>query len=350
MKKTICVAAAAVTMMFAGSSAQAGLLDRMLNGGCDSGCDVDLCDTSGCEMLCDSGCDGIGGGCPLLGGFQLRHSDHCFDDFISPMSNFVHFEDPRTLTELRPIFLHHRLPNDIGLGQGAIDGGEVQLLAVQARVALTERLSFIAVKDGYLWAQNEGPISGLLNDGWADVTAGFKYNYLRDVASGRLATAGMTYEIPLGSDEALQSVGDGEFHFFNSFGQRFLDGDAHYMTTLGWRVPIENDIQTESLHWSNHFDVRVTSDWYLFTDIVWWHWLNDGDTNNPGTLPLNAAGQDIFNLPTNSVVGNNLVTQMVGVKYKPSRNYEFGFGYEFPLTEYNDVLDDRWQVDLIFRY
>ena len=44
----------------------------------------------------------------------LKPSDHCFDDFISPMINFVFFEDPRTLTELRPIYVKHTLPNQVG--------------------------------------------------------------------------------------------------------------------------------------------------------------------------------------------------------------------------------------------
>ena len=262
------------------------------------------------------------------------------------MSNFVFFEDPRTLTELRPIFVQHRLDDNLG-GTG-IDGGEATLLAAQFRIALTERLSFIAVKDGYFWAHNRPPLSGLFNDGWADVTAGLKYNWLRDVNCGTLASSGFTYEIPLGDDRALQSVADGEFHLFTSFAQRLLDGNAHYMTTFGWRIPVDGSMQTESLHWSNHLDLRLTDTLYLVSENVWWHWVDDADAN--GTLALGVAGQDAFNLPVNNVVGNDLLTQSVGVKYKPSGNYEFGLAYEFPLTKFNDVLDDRFQVDVILRY
>ena len=42
----------------------------------------------------------------LCGGWILP-SDHCFDDFISPMTNPVFVEDPRTLTEARLIYLRH---------------------------------------------------------------------------------------------------------------------------------------------------------------------------------------------------------------------------------------------------
>lgn len=342
-KKTLAALLATIVALSA-TTADAGLFDRICNSDCDSSCDNICLDSDCCDSLMDSGCDSTAGCGALFGGFSLRKSDHSFDDFISPMSNFVHFEDPRTLTELRPIFVHHELPSRMGsLG---VDGGETQLLAAQIRIALTERLSLIAVKDGYFWAQNDGAMSTLFNDGWADVSAGLKYNLLRDTQKGRLLSSGFTYEIPMGDNRALQSVGDGEFHLFTSFAQRLLDGDAHYMTTFGWRLPVDGSAQTESLHWSNHLDYRLTKSFYLVSEWVWWHWVDDADVG----LPLGVAGQDAFNLPATDVVGNNLVTQAVGFKYKPCGNYEFGLAYEFPLTDFNDVLDQRFQVDMIFRY
>lgn len=105
------------------------------DGCCDRGCDDPCCDQAGC---CNSALCGLSaGGCLDRLKGCLRPSDHCFDDFISPMSNFVFFEDPRTLTELRPIFLSHQLPDSIG-------GGDVQLYAAEFRIALTDRLSLIA--------------------------------------------------------------------------------------------------------------------------------------------------------------------------------------------------------------
>jgi hypothetical protein len=311
MKRTFFATATVVAMLLSGGTASAGLMDQILGSGCDTACDVNLCDTECCDSLCDSGCDSNGGACSLLGGISLRKSDHCFDDFISPMSNFVFFEDPRTLTELRPIFFHHRLPNNLG-GVG-IDGGEVQLLAAQFRIALTERLSLIAVKDGYFWAQNDGVMSTVMNDGWADVTAGLKYNLYRDTETGTLLSLGGSYEIPMGDRRALQAIGNGEFHLFSSFAQRLLDGDAHLMSTVGWRLPAESGVQTESIHWSNHIDLRLTKTLYAVTEVVWWHWLDEADAG----LPVGVGGHDAFNLPFTNVDGNDLVTQSVGAKYKP---------------------------------
>jgi hypothetical protein len=50
------------------------------------------------------------------------------------------------------------------------------------------------------------------------------------------------------------------------------------------------------------------------------------------------------------VAGNNVVTAMAGVKWKPSPHCEIGSGFEFPLTDRTDILKNRLYVDFIFRY
>ena len=318
----------------------AGVSFGQCNVGCGTQCDAsDSCDgyfTQGCcsSNACGSFLEGL-----------IKPSDHCFDDFISPMSNFVFFEDPRTLTEARFIFMNHKLPDQVG--SLALPGGDVQLYAMQLRAALTERLSLIAVKDGFIVADMDGgPLDDLLNDGWAAVSAGLKYNLLRDTCNGSLLSAGFTYEIPIGSQRALQDIGDGEFHLFLSGGQRLWDGDAHYLSSVGYRLPVDDNIQTSSIHWSHHFDVKLTHNLYAFTEVVWWHWTDSADNG----LPLGVAGHDAFNLFSSNVAGNDLVTQNVGLKLKPSGNMELGVAYEFPITGFQDIIDDRVQVDLILRY
>ncbi len=288
--------------------------------------------------------------CDCMGRMKLlgliKPSDHCFDDFVSPMINFVFFEDPRTLTEIRPIFVHHNLPRTLSGGAVSADGA-VQLFAVQFRIALTERLSIIAVKDGFIVDRvKNGGLDALLDDGWADVSAGLKYNVLRDTCSGTLASVGFTYEMPVGSRRALQRNGDGEFHLFATAGQRLMDGNAHWLSAFGWRKPVDGQSNSESIHWSNHFDVRMTEKAYLVTELAWWHWVDSAATG----LPLMEAGQDLFNLPTTNTTNNDLVTQSVGFKYKPKTNIEAGFSYEFPLTSFRDVIKDRIQLEMIVRY
>ncbi len=316
--------------------------------GCDSGC----CDSIGCDSCCGSswlplaGCgkhlDALARQLDCCG--LIRPGDHCFNDFISPMINFVYFEDPRTVTELRPIFVSHQVPNTIGNGIAA--GGSIQLLAMQFRIALTDRLSLIAAKDGYIFDNTEGALDGLLDSGWADVSVGLKYNLIRDTCSGTIASAGFSYEIPMGSNQALQSVADGEFHLFATAGQRILGGNGHLLTAFGYRFPVDDDLQTSAVHWSNHIDVMLTKRTYLFTEVAWWHWTDDASAG----AALGVAGQDLFNLSASDVDGNDLVTQNVGLRYKPRGNVETGVAFEFPLTEFKDVIDNRVVLDLILRY
>ncbi|MGB7328042.1 MAG: hypothetical protein WBD31_24415 [Rubripirellula sp.] len=349
MKRSIkwLLQSAAMTLILGSAIAPANGQGCTSSGCTDLGCAATGCASGGCDVGCDSGCDSA---CldsiahKLNSCGWIKPSDPCFDDFISPMINFVFFEDPRTVTELRPIFVTHQVPNTIGAGVPA--GGSIQLFALQFRIALSERLSLIAVKDGYIVDNTEGALDGLLDSGWADVSAGLKYNLIRDDKTGTLASAGFTYEIPLGEEKALQGLGDGEFHVFGTAGQRLLDGNAHWLTAVGYRFPVDDEVQSSSVHWSNHLDFRMTDNLYVFTENAWWHWTDDADTG----LPLGVAGQDLFNLPVNNVDGNDLVTQNVGFKLKPRRNLEAGVAYEFPLTEFKDVIDDRVTLDLIMRF
>ncbi len=357
MKKLTYAIVASVAVALAGDNlaqAQCSLLgDHCDAACCDTSIDPLCCDSSGCDSL--SGCDACGFcgetsvKCRCLGSMKLlgliKPSDHCFDDFISPMIDFVHFEDPRTLTELRPIFVTQRFPNTLGPANIPA-GGDAQLFAMQFRIALTERLSIIAVKDGYIIDNSEGALDTLLDSGWADITAGLKYNLIRNVETGTLGSLGFTYEIPLGSEQSLQSVGDGEFHFFASGGQRLLNGNAHYLTGLGYQVPANRNLQSSTLNWQHHVDFRLTPKTYVFTEVSWWHWVDDAANG----AALGVSGLDLLNLGASDVVGNDVVNQNVGLKYKPNGNLEAGIAYQFPLTDFEDILRDRLQVEFIFRY
>lgn len=263
----------------------------------------------------------------------IAPSDHEFGCFISPMSNPVYFEDPRTLTEARVIFANHNIPHALG-------SGSVQLLAMQLRAALTEDLSIIATKDGFFVSD-----SPLLNDGFADVNVGLKYNLLKDYESQAMLSTGFTYEIPLGSHAALQGQGSGEFNFFLSGGKQI--GDYwHILSAYGARIPVDTSLQSQSTYWSNHLDRRFgDSGFYLFTEANWYHWLSSGSS-----FPAPVEGLDLFNLGSTDVAGNDIVTGAYGVKYKPHNNLELGMAYEIPYTTRRDIIQSRVMVDLIIRY
>lgn len=260
-------------------------------------------------------------------------TDHDFDNFISPMSNPVFFEDPRMLTEARFIFANHHLPDVLG-------GDNAQLYALQVRARLTDNLSFIATKDGYFVSQ-----SPILDDGWADIAAGLKLSLFTDPDSQMLLSTGFTFEIPSGNRKTLQGTGDGEFNLFLTGGALLLDS-VHWVSTGGIRLPCDSTDENQLSYWSNHFDYQFgDSGLYAFSEWNWYHWIKDG-----GRFPAPFGGLDVINLGGVGIANQNVVTSAVGVKYKPAANMEIGVYYEFPVTSKKDIIQDRVGFDLIVRY
>lgn len=289
------------------------------------------CDDLSCF---DTGQDGCGLLTDLLSGQSLiKQSDHCFDDFISPMTNPLFFEDPRTLTEARFIFVNHNVPD-------AVFGGDVQYYALQIRAALTDNLSFIANKDGFIVSDNV-----LIDDGWADVALGLKYNLFKDTQTQSIISVGTTVDLPFGSTRSLQGNGDGEFHIFASAGTQ-LGEQFHYVTGSGFRLPVDTQAESQVWYWSNHLDYQFAdSGLYLFGEANWYHWLQSG---NAFGVPV--EGIDLFNLGSAGVAGNDIVTGAIGVKYSPSPATEIGIAWELPLTDREDIMKDRFTFDWIIRY
>lgn len=237
---------------------------------------------------------------------------------------------------MRFLFINHELPRALG-------GNSVQVYAAQVRLALTQRLSLIATKDGLVYTKSE-----VLNSGFADIAAGLKYNLYRDPTAGRILSVGAVIEAPTGSKKSLQGNGGGEWNFFASAGTRILGSTkAHWISTGGLRQPNNEFSENRLMYWSNHFDYRLNTvkPLFVFTEIHWWNYLNDG-----GAFPAAVQGGDLFNLGSTGVTGDNLVTQAVGSRYVYNRNVSLGSAFEFPVTEKKGLMQNRLTFDLILQY
>src|SRR5262249_40134579 len=71
--------------------------------------------------------------------------DHAFDYFASPVSMPFLLEDPRSLTELRPIFIFQSIPNNAP----SFQGGHAEFYGMKMSLAVTERFSFVINKLGF---------------------------------------------------------------------------------------------------------------------------------------------------------------------------------------------------------
>src|SRR5262249_32990425 len=137
-------------------------------------------------------------------GRNAFQSDHCFDQFISPVSNPFYFEDPRALTELRPVFMWQHTP-----GRNPVfAGGDNFALDLQGRVAFTPWLSLVVNQLGWVWTEIDNPASGYKSHtGFQEVHLGPKFTFLRNETSGTVMAGGVTFAIPSGSAKVFQDTG-----------------------------------------------------------------------------------------------------------------------------------------------
>lgn len=255
---------------------------------------------------------------------------------ISPLSHPTNFEDPRIISELRPIYAYHEIDNDF-----VTAGGDVQLYALQARFALSDDLAFIATKDGYIDFNPDANVPK--DEGFADIALGFKYALHQDRELGEILTAGLRYEIPLGDEDVFQGEGDGEINPFLS-GAIAL-GNFNVMAGTGFRLRLDQD---DSSFYD--FDVQVNyevGNFYPLVEFGLVHVLSAGNR-----LPIKAEGQDLFNFGSSQSDGETIVTTTVGGRYRITEDIDIGAGYQFPLTSGvgSSIIDYRVYADMIFRF
>ncbi len=124
--------------------------------------------------------------------------------YVPPITNPLFNETPYITTEARLFYFYNRLPDDF-----VTSGGDVHLVALQLRLALTERLGFIATKDGYA----DFNFDEVLDDesGFPNIALGFKYAFYSEPESESILTAGLRYEIPINDldTSGLELMGNG---------------------------------------------------------------------------------------------------------------------------------------------
>jgi opacity protein-like surface antigen len=255
------------------------------------------------------------------------------DNMISPISNPVQFEDPRPSTELRPIYMYHKMPSDFVTG-----GGNVQLYALQARYAVNERLAIIATKDGFV---DFNPDDNLTNqEGAANLAGGLKYAFYRDDELGRILTTGLRYEAATGSPEVFQGEGDGMINPLLT--GAMVAGPVNLMAMTQMRIAVNDQ---DSTFW----DVALHAD-YPINDFYPTVELNMVEVANAGNrIGLNGEGFDVVNFGSTGADGETTVTMAVGSRYRATKDIDLGLAYEYALTDNEDIFDWRITTDVIFR-
>lgn len=268
----------------------------------------------------------------LMSNTALADNHSAVDKMISPISNPINFEDPRITTELRPFYAFHELNNDF-----VTEGGQVQAWAAQARIAITERLGFIAVKDGYIENQYDAVLD---DDGGAlNLEAGLKYAFYK--TEHTIISGGLKYQIASGSPDIFQGRGDGIITPFITGGTHV--GGFNFIGMTQVRAAVNGD---DSSFWdlSLHADYPLLEQLFPTLELNLFHVYNGGDrTMLPG------EGADLLNIGANGADGDTTVNLAVGTRYRFCDWIDGGIAFEFPLTNGEDVFGERLYVDVIFK-
>lgn len=254
---------------------------------------------------------------------------------IAPVTNPIFFESPLAQSEVRPIFMHHRLDD------GFVGGGSINVYALQLRYAVNDRLAILATKDGFI----ETDTPGIGNrDGWGDLAAGVKYAIYKNDEKQAVVTPGVTVTIPTGSQEVFQGDGSGVVNAFISATKGW--DNLHLTGNLGVQVPFDGDKDNSNLHYSLMLDY-YTCNWFIpFVAFNAFTTLSDG-----AGLGINSEGFDLINFGASAASGTTQGAIGFGFRSRLIENLDLGFAYEVGvIDDGDDIFKDRFTVDLAWRF
>jgi hypothetical protein len=272
-----------------------------------------------------------------------------FDGFEKPIVQPYQFEDPFIVTGFYPYYLYHEFPD-----RSALQGGELHLAAAQIRVAITDRLGFLAGKDGFGWMRPDNP---LLDDreGWFNLVAALKYAFAQDREAGWIVSGILRFEVPTGASDMFQGHGDGAV--LPSIAGAWTLGRAHLIADFGAQVPFDTSQQSTSLFYHLYGDVAVAPHFQPFVQLSGLTWIDSGDGSMPvrlasgAELPLDVVqsalgtgafeGADVANLGSRGVRGLDLWTIAAGVHVPINRHVTLSAAYERPFSHHKGIFQDR---------
>lgn len=266
--------------------------------------------------------------------------------YVPPVAQPFFNEPAQITTELRPVYIYHEIPNSF-----PSDGGRVHAVAVQLRAAITDRLAFIATKDGWMDINFDKTLKD--EDGFLNIAAGFKYAVIAQPENDTFLTLGIRYEAPTGnlktaikgapdSDITLQGNGDGMIDAFIT-GVRPIGEKASIQASLGYDGAIDSDKNSSFLHASIHGDYEIVKNLYGILELSMIATADNGDEIDIGSF----EGEDVFNFGNED--SNTIFPFAVGARYRVTDNFILGTAYEFPI-DHKDITQQRVYVDAVLHF
>ncbi len=272
--------------------------------------------------------------------------------FLSPFL----FEDPFITSGLHAHFIWHEFPR-----RSIFAGGDLEAVAVQARLALTDRLAFIATKDGRVWIE---PDLAIVDNrgGWFNLAGGLKYAFLVKPESQFILSGVLRYEAPTGSSDVFQGHGPGLL--MPSLTSAWGIGPVRLLGDFGATVPMNSRQDSAYLFYHLYANLNLHERVAPFIQLSGQHWVGSGnglrpvDLDNGPEIPLRTAqavlgidpfeGLDVINLGAQDVDGNDVLALGVGLHVVLSDVVTFNMAYERPIGTRKDLFKQRATASIVF--
>lgn len=292
---------------------------------------------------------GVGNAFQGGGRRAMFQSDHDFDCFTSPVTNPFFFEDPRSLTEIRPLIIWQHTPSS----NPVFAGGNNFEFAVRGSVAFTEHISLVISRLGFTNLNPRGNNPAFDSaTGFSEFLIGPKLTFIRSDATRTVAAFGITFDIPAGSSDVYQDTGSTAIVPYFSIAQNFGQSDwgsFNFMNTTGYSFRTDS-VRSESFYSSFHldYDWKGAHRFYPLIELNWRHYTRNGSRS-----PINFERMDLGNFGSTAVSGRDDLNLAFGGRVVINRYVTWGIAAEFNILNNSEGrhLDAfRLTTDLIFRY
>ena len=264
--------------------------------------------------------------------------------YVPPLTHFAIDETPFITTELRPIYAHQNIPNGF-----VTQGGNVDAVALQGRLAITERLGLIATTDGYADVDFDATLPD--TNGFLDITAGLKYAVHFDPTAGEIVTFGLRYTAPTGDLETagIDLTGRGK-GFINPFVTAAKTWERVQVQGAGGAQIALSDANWSYVHLNGHVNYQVAERLFPFIEVNALLPYDGGNQFAKGTPVLSeVTGGDILDLGAPDP--DDTVTLGGGLRFRLNDNMLIGAGAEANvLDDDNSVFDWRITADMVIHF
>lgn len=277
-----------------------------------------------------------------------------FEAMRRPITNPTLFDAALPSTKLHAIFLQHKFPSTLNLAPGgtAPMGGDLQLYALQFEYAFNERLSLVALKDGYVDFNPNATFTP--STGFANLGAGLKYAFYLNPAEQEVASVTAALQLPTGNTDVFQGAGDGSLHL--TVQGLNIDGAWQYAAAAGVEIPFDQDFSTIGFA-SGHISYEVHRYFIPLLEVNAFQVLDNGDggarfgTQVGGAVPALAPSDGVDLLNFGAANDELYATVGIGFQSRLTDELTLGIAYEVPLTDEGDNLtENRLTIDLSYNF